>query len=146
MKRISKFINEISGDEFYSKEKAQKSEGRSKDIKNAFAFYLNDKKKPKDGNDGVGVQRTEEFYNKLIDTLIVMVKKYEKWIAKEYAKSGGLSRLNVRGYSFLGRYLGDGGSDLYYWWSIQSCTCPHCFKEYGQTYHALNCKCQKKES
>lgn len=143
MKKITKFIDEISGEEFNSKTKAKTSERKNIVIKNAFNFYIKDKKKPKDGNDDIGVKRTEEFYYKLIDTLIAMVKKYEPRILENYEKVGGLTRDYTKGWSMLSRFLDEGNSNLYKWWGIQGNICPKCFREYGQMYFALNCKCKK---
>jgi benzoyl-CoA reductase/2-hydroxyglutaryl-CoA dehydratase subunit BcrC/BadD/HgdB len=143
MKEIKKFKDEISGEEFTSEQQAIKSENRSKDIKSSFAFYINNKNKPKDGNDGIGVKHEEEFYYRLIDTLIKLVKKYDRWILNSYEDVGGLSRENVKGYSMLGRFLDDSNSGLYHWWCIQSNICPKCYREYGQTYYALHCNCKK---
>ncbi|MEE9214679.1 MAG: hypothetical protein V3U54_07770 [Thermodesulfobacteriota bacterium] len=142
IKTITKYVDPISGQEFKTKEHAKASEKRSRDIMTTFAFY----KEPKDpgcqfSNGEFCIQRDKEFYNCLVDGLIKMVKKYEKWVYSEYKKKlGVMKREHIQGYSLLGRYLDDGDSDLYKWWGIQANVCPKCFREYGQLYYANNCK------
>jgi len=143
MKSVVQFKDEITGCLYATKEEAVKAESKSRDIKDAFSFYIDAKEHPKDGNDDVGVQRTEEFYARLVSTLIRMVEKYEPWILPSYDKVGGLTPKYVGGHSFLGRFLDDSNSPLYYWWGKQGNICPNCFREYGQMYYALNCKCEK---
>ena len=139
MKKVERFVNEISKEEYSTKKEAIISENKSRDIQEAFSFYYENKIQVKDGNDEIGVQRDEEFYYKLIDTLIEMVKKYESWILESnYAKTGFL-REKVQGYSFLGRFLDDSQSSMYHWWQIQGNICSKCYKEYGQMYFALQC-------
>jgi hypothetical protein len=138
---MGKFKDEVSGKLFDKIEDAEASEARSTEIRDAFSFYdpIEDVK-CRFANGKWCVQRTEEFYNRLLDTLVEMVEKYEPWTAKSFRESGNtLSRDVVKGYSFLGRYLDGGHSDLYHWWGIQGNICPVCFREYGQMYYALHC-------
>lgn len=141
MKTIHKFKDEVSGREFDTPLEALVSEKKSRDIKKAFVFY--DSIEDVDcvfANGGWCVQRTEEFYNRLVDTLIEMVLKYEPWIAEQmFIHASGMSRATISGRSIIGRYLYDGESDLYHWYCIQSNICPICFREYGQTYYASHC-------
>lgn len=141
MKAVHKYMDELSGREFDTPIKALMSEKRSKDIRDTFAFYDPVKDVGCEfANGGWCVQRTEEFYNKLVDALIEMVLKYEPWVAEQmFINASGISRATVSGQSILGRYLDDGKSDLYHWYHVQSNICPVCFKEYGQTYYALHC-------
>ncbi len=139
VKVIEKFRDEISGKIFDNIEDAIKSENKSVGIKEAFAFYVPIIDEDLDfANGNFCIQRKEEFYNKIIFALIDTIKKYEPYIAKEYNKIG-LTKDNIKGYSFLGRYLDNGDSQLYKWWTIQASICPVCFREYGQIAFALKC-------
>lgn len=112
-------------------------------IKEMFSFY----KAPIDpylefANGHWGIHRSEEFYNKLLDTLITALNKYEKWIKKSHmctVYKNGFTRDNIKGYSWVGRFLDDSGSPLYYWWGIQANICPECFIEWGQMYYTNIC-------
>lgn len=140
--KIERFEDTVSGKTFATEEEAKISEDKSLDIQNTFKFYepIEDDEFAF-GNGGCCIQRTEEFYNHLLDALVEMIKKYEPWIAREFIKKGSpLSREVVKGYSFIGRYLDDCDSDMYHWWGIQGNICPVCFREYGQMYYALHCK------
>lgn len=140
MIKINKFKDTISGLCFDTEIEAIESEKKHKDIQDTFAFY--DKTKTDSCafvNGEHSIKRNEEFYSKLIDGIINMVNKYESWILKSY--KNGLTKENVRGYTILGRFLGDGDSSLYEWWSIQANICPRCFREWGQLYHANHCPC-----
>lgn len=138
---IERYKNDISGRAYDTFEKAAAFEQRSLDIQTAFSFYDPVEDPHCDfANGNWCIQRTEEFYNRLLDALVEMVEKYEPWTAKSFRESGNtLSRNVVKGYSFLGRYLDDGNSDLYHWWGIQGNICPVCFREYGQMYYASHC-------
>ena len=145
MKTIKQYECEISGRKFDKKTDAIKYEKMMLDIQNTFSFY----KKIKDdnlsfANGKYAIQRDEDFYNKLLDGLIKMIKKYEKSLWVKCKDWGGLTRDNVKGHSSLGRWLGDSDSPLYHWWGIQGNICPKCYREYGQMYYALNCKHTKK--
>ena len=142
MKTAIRYVDEVSGKEFKSLQEAQKSESRHSAIKNIFSFW---KFVPKDkdcsfGNGNWCHQRTETEYFRLIDGIIEAVNKHEKWIAKDYAKHGGLKREYVMGGTFLGRYLNDSHSPIDRWFAIQMCICPKCYREWGQPYFAINCK------
>jgi hypothetical protein len=147
MKTKTKFVDEISGQEFNTTRKALKSEERSKDIKQMFSFWKDYKL---DGNDEVGKQRTKAEYDKLILTIMTAIKKYEKWVYGEYknAKQGDcFIPKYIKGYSMVDRYLDDGGiNDIYRWWNTQLTVCQNCYKQYGQPYYALNCKCKKEDT
>jgi len=143
MKRIDTFVNELTGEEFTNKDKCIKAEKKSKAIKKMFSFW---KFAPKYdtcdfANGNYCYQRTKEEFDKLIDTIIQAVKKFEPWIYSGYKKHGGLKREFVIGHTFLGRYLEDGDSKLYEYWSLQGNICPKCYREYGQMYYALHCHC-----
>lgn len=136
------YVNEITGQSFGSEEEAKKSEEMHRDILETFSFYVADEDKGCDFSNGkYAVQRGEEFYLKLIDGIIKMVKKYEKGIWKEYKKHGGVKREYVKGHTLLGRHLDDRDSPMYHWWGIQGNICQKCFREYGQMYYATNCTC-----
>lgn len=111
----------------------------NKKVDKMFSFWKNSKL---DANNDIGVQRTEEEYNLLLDTIIKATKEFEPWIAKEYGNK--LIRENIKGWSFIGRYFDDGDSPLYKWWEVQGNICKVCYKEYGQMYYALNC-CKKQK-
>ncbi len=113
VKIINKFKDEISEKIFDNIEDAIKSENKSIAIKEAFAFYVPIKDEDlKFANGEFCIQRKEEFHDKIISTLIDLIKIYEPYIAKEYA-SVGLTKEYVKGYSILGRYLDDSDSQLY---------------------------------
>jgi hypothetical protein len=137
-----KFINEITKEEFNNELKCFKAETKSKDIKKLFSFW----KKAKDdkncdfGNGEYCYQRTKKEYNQFIDVLFLALKKHEKWICKQYDEKGGLKREYINGLSFVGRYLNDNDSELYDYWCILGKICPKCYREYGQSYFAINCK------
>lgn len=139
---ILKYKDDVSGKLFDILEDAESSEFRGEHINKAFAFYTPIKDENcRFANGGLCIQRTEKFYNRLLDTLIEMINIHEHWIAEEFKKEGHqLSRDEVKGYSWVGRYLSDGNSDLYHWWQIQGNICPVCFREYGQMHYALHCK------
>lgn len=116
-------------------------ENKQKEVDALFKFYDKPSSDNCDFANGEwNIQRSKEFYNKFLDTLIDALEKYEPWI-KDSVKmyKDGFSRENIRGYSFIGRLLDDGGSPLMKWWSRQSCICPGCYIEHGQTYHQLHC-------
>ena len=138
---IQNFKNSISGELFYNIEDATIAEIKSLDIKNSFVFY--DAVEDEGLNFINGkfcVQRDEKLYKKLLKTLLNMVNKHEVQITDKYfIQKGSMSIEDVKGHSILGRFLNDSNSELYHWWYIQLCICPTCFKEYGQSYYALNC-------
>jgi len=115
-----------------------------KKILKLFSFWK-EAKNEKDNynfeNGGYCFQRTKEEYNQLGDTLFSAIQQYEKWICKQYKDKGGLKREYINGQSFVGRYLGDGDSELNTYWCILGRICPKCFREYGQAYYAINCCC-----
>jgi len=142
MKRVNKYLDEISGREFKTQEEAIKSEKKHGGIKKLFSFW----KEPKDNtcdfaNGKWCYQRTEAEYHQLIEALVKGVKKYEPWIAKHYEKDGGLSKKHIGGGYIIGRFLNDGNSELYHHYGILSNICPKCFREYGQMFWAINCFC-----
>jgi len=144
MKEVAKFLDEIAKREYDSAEKASKAEERSREIMEAFSFY----DEPADplckfGNGEWSIQRTKDFYGWIQDGIIRLVNKQEPRIAEQFEKHGGLSRENVKGGYIIGRYLDDWKSPLYKWWGILYNICPKCFREYGQPYYAINCKCEK---
>jgi hypothetical protein len=146
MKTITKFVNEFTGEEFTNETKCLHAIEKSKGIKELFSFW---KKYPKESNCNFEngeycYQRTKEEFDKLIDTFIIAVKKFEPWIYSQYSGYGGLKPKYVIGSTFLGRYLGDNDSELYEWWCLQSNICPKCYREYGQPYFAINCGCNNK--
>ena len=119
--------------------KRREVEQRRQEIDSLFSFY----NVPEDegccfANGEWNVQRSKEFYNKFIDTLILALNKYEPWI-KGTAYSDGFTRENIAGGSILGRFLDDGGSPLYKWWGRQANICPKCYIEWGQMYYTLRC-------
>lgn len=112
---------------------------KKKTIDEMFAFYKNADDSTDFANGGWCIQRDEKFYLKLIDAIIEAVKQYEPWILENKPYQGALSREQVMGYSWLGRFLDDSGSGLYKWWGIQANICQTCFREWGQMYYANNC-------
>ena len=141
MKTKTKYVDEISGLEFDTKEKAEKSESKHLNLKKVFNFY----KPPKDkdckfANGEYCYQRTREFYEAFETALFLAIKKYEPWIVKSYEKEGKqFTKKYLRTY-YVGRCLDDGDSSLYRWLIIFLGICPKCFREYGQTYYSMNCK------
>lgn len=106
-----------------------------------FAFYKPiDDPNLKFANGEYAIQRDKKFYLKLIDTLIEAVKIHEAWILENKPYNGNLTREQVMGWSFLGRFLDDSGSDLYKWWGIQGNICRSCYREWGQMYYANHCR------
>lgn len=142
VKSISKHIDEVSGRLYDTPKEALESETKSKCIRDAFCFYVAPEEVGCDFMNGnYCIQRNEEFYNKMLDTLICMIEKHEPWISERFRMNGAqLSRESVGGYSFVGRLLDDNNSQLYKWWNIQCCICQKCFREYGQPYYALHCQ------
>lgn len=138
---IEKYKDEVSGKLFATYEVAWASEYRNAEIRDSFSFYDPVEDKTGDfANGKLCIQRTEEFYNRLLDTLVAMIEMYEPRLAERYIeKTGSFSREDVKGRSFVGRWLDDGDSNLSRWWYIQCSICPLCFREYGQIYHALHC-------
>jgi len=141
VKETTKYVDEVSGKEFNDMQEAIKSENKNKAIEIAFKFYGKHDNDTEFTNGGYCYKRDEAFYNKLIDTLMDTVKEHEPWIAKQYDEHGGLKPEYVKGQTMLGRYLSDNNSSLYSWWCIQSDICTKCYRQYGQTYYAINCKC-----
>ena len=143
MKKIDKYIDEISRREFASKKEALESENKNKGIKKLFAFWKNPQKDRtcNFANGSWCYQRTKKDFEKFQDALIDAINRYEPWIAKQYIKHGGLKREYVGGGYMIGRYLGDGNSELYHQYCILSNICPKCFRQYGQSFYALNCLC-----
>jgi hypothetical protein len=140
VKAVHKYENEFTGKLYDTPADAIAAEHKSKDIADAFSFYGQIGNGCDFMNGGWCIQRTEGFYDRMIDTLIDMIEKHEPWIAEHYVANGTpLSRVLVRGYSFVGRLVDDNDSQLYKWWCVQSNMCPICFREYGQTYYALQC-------
>lgn len=141
MKAVKRYINEYTQSEFNSKEACRRAELKSKTVAKLFKFWKKAKedKNCKFANGYWCYQRTKKEFDKLIKTIILAVKQLEPWIYSQYKE--GLKREYVIGHSFLGRYLDDGGSELYYWWGVQGNICSKCFREYGQMFYANNCKC-----
>ena len=146
VKILERYEDEISGQIFDNIEDAKTSEFKSFDIQTSFDFYKPIEDECLDfANGGFCIQRSEEFYLKLLRTLLNMVNKHEIYISEQYLKKHGFMSIeNIKGMSILGRFLDDNGSQLYKWWCIQSYICPKCFREYGQTYYALHCSCDNK--
>ena len=143
---IERYKDEISGKTFDNILDARMSEIKSFDIQKAFSFY-----KPIEdehlefANGNFCVQRTEDFYVKLLRTLLDMTNKHEVWISEQYLQNyGSMSIENIKGMSILGRFLDDSDSQLYKWWCVQANICPKCFREYGQAYYSLHCSCDDK--
>ncbi len=153
MKTITKYIDEVSGREFTDKKQALKSEAKHKTIKSMFSWvkdakeHTEKKEEKKDSckfaNGGWCVQRDKVFYHRLICTIIEAINLHEPWIAEQYEQRGGtgLKPENAMGCTLLGRYLSDGGSEIYSWFSLQARICPKCYREYGQAFYALHCGC-----
>jgi len=137
MRIIAKYQNEITGQEFGSRQQCRISEKKSLGIKKMFKFW-----KKKTLVKASYYQRTEEEYLKLIDTIIAAVKKYEPFIYNQYKKDNrGLSRDHVMGDTFLSRWLSDNESEIYDWYLIQQRICIKCYREYDQMYFATHCYC-----
>lgn len=137
MKVIDRFLDEISGREFKTREEAIKSEKKNGGIKKLFSFW----KPHGDFNcdNSRCFQRTDTDYLRLQDALVKAVIDYEPWIAKHYEKDGGLQRKHMVGGYIIGRFLSDGGSELYEWYCYLSNTCPTCYREFNQPYGANHC-------
>ena len=141
MRVIEKYVDELSGREFSERKDAIKSEKKNGGIKKLFSFWkLRKKWKTCEfENGGWCYQRSDIDYLCLVDSLIKAVNDYEPWIAKQYEEHGGLKREYIGSGCMLGRYLGDGNSELYPWYILLSNICPKCFREWGQPYYAKNC-------
>ncbi|MCK5016323.1 MAG: hypothetical protein KAS32_04550 [Candidatus Peribacteraceae bacterium] len=143
MKTIEKYVDEISGREFKTVEEAIKSEKKNGGIKKLFSFWV---PAPKDehcsfANGGWCYQRADHEVLKLTDALLKAIKDYEPWIAGQYESDGGIQRDHLGPGYIIGRYLQDGGSELYSKYCILSEICPKCFRQWGQLYHASHCTC-----
>jgi len=126
--------------------KRREAEQRRQEIDSLFSFYDT----PEDegcsfANGEWNVQRSKEFYNKFLDTLIEALNKYETWIKEGTGYSDGFTRENILGGSLVGRFLSDGNSPLYKWWALQAQICPKCYIEWGQMYYKLRCNHTYKE-
>ena len=143
MKTINKYVDEISGKEFAKIEDAIASEKKNGGIKKLFAFW---KEVPEDkhcefANGRWCYQRTGGEYLLFIEAFIKAVKDYEPWIAGQYKSEGGFKKEHVGSGYMIGRYLGDGNSELCRQYHIISNICPKCFRQWGQPYHAAHCNC-----
>jgi hypothetical protein len=138
MIKIEKYV--VAGKEFTDKDKAEKYEKMALDIKQNFIFYVEHKDKTCDfANGEYAIQRDKEFYNKFLDTLNLMINKYEKWIVNNCVKNGQVwEKEFIKGYVCM-RCLDDNDSYLYRYGIILLNICPVCFREYGQMYYALHC-------
>jgi hypothetical protein len=152
MKVINKYVNEITGREYRDKKECEASETRSLSVRQIFKFWKEAEphtRTTKDGNCDFAngewcVQRTKAEYDELIQALILAIKLHEPGVAENYEREGGLKPEFVNSMFILGRYLGDGDSEINHWLHITGCTCQRCFREYGQPYHATHCGCSGK--
>jgi len=137
VKVVEYFLDEISNKTFKTKEEAIKSEKKNGGIKKLFGFW----KKAGDFNcdNSRCFQRSDVDYLRLQDALVKAVTEYEPWIAKHYEKHGGISREHMQSGFIIGRFLDDGGSELYHWYCILSNVCKTCFREFNQPYGANHC-------
>lgn len=138
MKRIIKYLDEISNKEFSTEKQAKKSEERHKDIKKAFAFMVT----PDScvfGNGEFSIKRDKDFRDKALNVLVKLINKYELWITKKYKTDGlKLTKDNVLSY-YVGRCLDDNFSPLYEWRNRIDNICPVCYQQWGQCYFKNNC-------
>ena len=131
------FIDEITGGRFDTEELARKSESQSLDLKNMFSFVVveNDPNLAF-ANGNYSVQRTQSYYDRYTKTLVKAIEKYKPWIADDMH---GKIKDVLFSCGVIGRYLDNG--KLYKWFSHWSNICPKCYREWGQAYYSLNCKC-----
>jgi len=144
MKIIEKFVDELSGREFKTREEAIKSEKKNGGIKKLFVFW-NDKV-DFDCDNSKCFQRKESDYIRLQEALVKAVNEYEPWIAEHYKKDGGFQKKHCGSGYIIGRFLSDGNSELYHWYCILSNTCSTCFREFNQPYGANHCTHSNKVS
>lgn len=145
MRTITKYVNEVTGEEFDSLGKAQKAEKKSKAINKMFDFVQVVKEKVDCCNFGNGeycVQRSQVYYDRLRETIDKAVKVYEPEIHRDLKKH----KEYVFPFNSLGRYLGDYNSEIHTWYCIFQNICPKCYREWGQGYFALNCPCNGKKA
>jgi hypothetical protein len=138
MKNVVMYKNELSGEVFADKEKAEKNEKDSIFIRDTFVFW--DKYDHKNSDDFC--QRTAGDYEKLQDAIIVAVKEVEPYINSQYDKDGGLKREHVHPGYMLGRYLSDANSKIWTYLCTLGRICDKCYKEWDQPYYANNCACE----
>ena len=138
----TKYVCEVSGKEFDDKDEAIAHELKMKDIKSTFAF-LEPYEKLNYEQTQNGIPFEIPVYERIQDGIILMVNKYETWVADSYKKHGGLQRKHVHGGYIIARYLGDGNSPLYHYLHFLYCVCQKCNKLYDQPYNAIHCSCKK---
>lgn len=148
MKAVTKYKNEITGAEFNDKEKCRKSEAESLSIKKIFSFWK-ENKNPKDScefsNGGWCFQRSSADLDALTHAIIKAVALHEPSIAEDYQKKdGGIKPVHVNAQFWLGRILSESNSEIYHFLCIHGSICSRCYREYGQQYYAINCKCDGK--
>ena len=150
MKIIKKYMNELTRELYDTPQKAKIAEKKERGIRKIFNWIVDGEKATirieelgscKFANGKWCVQRSKEFYDHLVNSIIEAAYIYEPWIYKEYEKHGGLKSEHVHGMTLLGRYLDDSSSSIRKYNNIQMCICHKCYREYGQPYYAINCKC-----
>lgn len=141
MKTVTRYVNEVTGEEFNSKNEASKAEKKSLAINKMFEFVPVVKDRGCDfANGGYCITRSKAYYERLRTTIGKAVKRYERGIHKDLKKN----KEYVFPFNILGRYLNDYGSDIDKWYTIFQDICPKCYREWGQGYYALNCPCTGK--
>lgn len=142
MKKKEKYVCEVCEGEFDSMVEAEKCQEMCEDLKKN--PFLNIEDSGCEFANGHGyLQLEKKQYDEMTLWLTEKIKKYNKWAYDDWKKNN--PKYDFREClwgGFIGRYLGDGDSKLYKYWSKLYCICPKCYKQYGQPYYAINC-CKK---
>lgn len=135
VEKVIRFQCEETGRIFDNEIAANECEIRAIDFEVTFDFHKDAELKGTDF-----VQHNEDYYNRIVDGLINLLKKWEPALYDILVSNGG--KPYIRG--FIGRYFGDGKNtkDFYRWWVVLIQFCPKCYKMYNQPYHASHCNCQ----
>ena len=135
MREVIRYKSEVTGDVYDTEKECARADEEHLLVQGTFSFY--------DGcevdglGDGEFIQRDKDFYDRLCDGIATLTNSLHPWIKKSF--DGEVTRVHAQGRRILGRYLDDGGSPLYRWWSIQASICGKCYKQYNQTFYALHC-------
>lgn len=148
MKSVTQYKDEVTGALFNTAKAAIASEKKHMSLRKMFSWAKSGEKATTKKNEhdtcsfangGWCVQRDKAFVDRLTNTIIEAVFLFEPWVWKEYEKHGGLKPEFVHGTALLGRYLESSPISKYL--SLHLCVCKKCFREYGQPYYAIQCKC-----
>ena len=147
MKTVQKFINEATGEEFTDQKACETAEARSSSIKKIFSFWgeVRDPKNSCDFSNGkYCYQRAAYDRLMLAGAILTAIKLHVPALVKKYTDIGGLKLEHVSQDTYMGRYLSETNSEIYRYLYTHGCICHNCYRQYGQLYYAINCKCDGK--